>query len=788
MLSSRKSSNPAPAVPYTLSKSLRFRSSVPTYLSRTFGSPTSTTILTISFWVKRGTLGPQNITFNGGDTTGNNTFYLQFNPNNQINYDQSIGGAQSIRLISTAVFTDPSAWYHIVASVDTTQSTASNRVKLYVNGNQITSFGTATYPAQNTVNQFNVNGRVCNIGKLDYYPLYLDAYIADAYFIDGQALTPSSFGSTNATTGQWSPAKYTGSYGNNGFHLTFANTASTTTLGYDTSGNGNNWSTSGFSLTAGTTYDSMNDVPVAYSATAANWCVLNPNDKSNSSLVISDGNLSYSGTSGWWCVRSSFGMTTGKWYCEIKITGGGSPYNTIIGLMTSQSNLFSPSDSYPGLDAYGWGYYGSSGNIYNNGSHTAYGSAFGNGDTIGIAFDAGAGSLTFYYDGTSQGVAFTGLTSGPYYFAFSQVGANGSVNFGQQPFTYTPPSGYNALNTYNLPTPTIAQGNKYMDATTYTGNGNARSITNTAGFQPDLVWAKGRSVTYDNEWYDSNRGATKRIISNSTAAEATVSGVTAFNSNGFSLGTDGGTNQASATYVAWQWQAGAGTTSSNTNGSITSTVSVSTTAGFSIVTWTYNGSGTIGHGLGAVPQMIIQKDRTSGTYNWDVYHVSLGNTKRAILNSSAVPDVENVWNNTTPTSSVYSIGSSWFTNGDNIVAYCFAQITGFSAFGTYSGNSSNQFIYTGFQPKWVMVKLSGPSGGGSWTVFDTSRSPYNLEALRLQPNSSNAEASTGSNGINGLSNGFQLVGDYNGGDTNLSGYTYIYAAFASNPFAYSNAF
>jgi hypothetical protein len=186
--------------------------------------------------------------------------------------------------------------------------------------------------------------------------------------------------------------------------------------------------------------------------------------------------------------------------------------------------------------------------------------------------------------------------------------------------------------------------------------------------------------------------------------------------------------------------------------------------------------------------MIIQKDRTSGTYNWDVYHVSLGNTKRAILNSSAVPDVENVWNNTTPTSSVFSIGSSWYTNGDNVVSYCFAPVAGFSAFGTYSGNSSNQFIYTGFQPKWVMVRLSGPSGGGSWTVFDTSRSPYNLEALRLQPNSSNAEASTGSNGINGLSNGFQLVGDYNSGDTNLSGYTYIYAAFASNPFAYSNAF
>jgi len=778
MFSSRKTSAPSGASPATLSKSLRFRSSATAYLSRTFGSPTSTTILTISFWVKRGALGSQNITFNGGDTTGNNNFYIQFNSSNQIDIDQSISTAQSIRLITTAVFTDPSAWYHIVASIDTTQSTASNRVKLYVNGNQITSFGTATYPAQNAVNQFNVSGRVSNIGKLDYYALYLDAYMADAYFIDGQALTPSSFGATNGTTGQWSPAKYTGTYGNNGFHLTFANTTSTTTLGYDTSGNSNNWTTTGISLSAGSTYDSMNDVPVAYSATAANYAVLNP----LSLLVgtITNGNLSGdTGTTNGGVVYGSINIpSSGKWYWEFTQTNTGVSYSGIETIVSSTS-VTTPNNVWYVFD----------GTKIVNGTTSSYGASYGNNDTIGVAVNVDSGTITFYKNGTSQGAITYATASISVTPSWRDGSGSASIsfnaNFGQQPFTYTPPSGYNALNTYNLPTPTIAQGNKYMDATTYTGSGSARSVTNAGGFQPDLVWAKGRSVSYDNEWYDSVRGATKRIISNSTGAEATVSGVTAFNSNGFSLGSDTGTNQSSQTFVGWQWQAGAGSSSSNTNGSITSTVSVSTTAGFSIVTWTYSGSGTIGHGLGAVPQMIIQKDRTSGTYNWDVYHVSLGNTKRAILNSSAVPDVENVWNNTTPTSLVFSIGSSWYTNGDNVVSYCFAPIAGFSAFGSYTGNGSatGPFIYTGFQPKWLLIKATNITN--YWFVFDSARNTYNSVNYLLDPNDPRAEIS-GALFFNFLSNGFQVTGT-DGGE-NGSGNTYIYAAFASNPFAYSNAF
>ena len=765
MFSSRKTS--APVSGGLLSKSLRFRSSASAYLSRTPSGAGSSTSFTFSTWVKRGTLGIQQNYYHSGGANANGFFgFTSTNTFSCLAFN-SVGA--NYAWYSTMVFTDPSSWYHIVIQGFASSSGNSYggvELALYVNGTQRTFTGTP-YGSPTTTNRLT-DATAKQVGADITNALYYDGLLADFYYVDGQSLTPSSFASTNATTGQWSPAKYTGTYGTNGFHLTFANTTSTTTLGYDTSGNGNNWTTNNISLTAGSTYDSMNDVPVAYSATAANYCVINPN--ANSGPTITNGNLNQSGSSGFsQYVASTMGMSaSGKYYCELTCVTLGSEFS--VGICTDQG-----STNYVGGTSTSWGYY-TNGNKYNNGSGSAYGATYTSGDLIGVAFDAGAGTLTFYKNGTSQGTAFTGLTSGTYFFTMStrtSGGAStGTANFGQQPFTYTPPSGYNALNTYNLPTPSIPQGNVYMNAVLQLGSAvnTGANLFSQSGFTYGLAWGKDRTSSNNNQLVDTVRGTSNVIQSNTTSAETTYSAPT-----------------SSDNCVAWVWNA-QNASGANSNGTINSTVSVSTTAGFSIVTWTYNGSGTIGHGLGAVPQMIIQKDRTSGTYNWDVYHVSIGNTKRAILNSSAIPDVENVWNNTTPTSSVFSIGSSWYTNGDNIVSYCFAPVAGFSSFGTYSGNSSNQFIYTGFQPKWVMVRLSGPSGGGSWTVFDTSRSPYNLEALRLQPNSSNAEASTGSNGINGLSNGFQLVGDYNGGDTNLSGYTYIYAAFASNPFAYSNAF
>ena len=339
----------------------------------------------------------------------------------------------------------------------------------------------------------------------------------------------------------------------------------------------------------------------------------------------------------------------------------------------------------------------------------------------------------------------------------------------------------------------IPNGRTVMDATLYTGNGSTKTVTNndtgTQGFYPDLTWIKVRSTGYSHRLVDSVRGATKLIYSDQTLAETTDSNsLTSFNSNGFSLGNAAGTNENAATFVAWQWQAGSGTTSTNNVGSISSTTSVNATAGFSIVTYTGNGvASTVGHGLGAVPSFMIFKDRTSSSWNWQVYHVSLGNTNTMLLNLNDAAANYGSWNSTTPTSSVFSIGgvNGVNTSGNSMVAYCWTPIPGFSAFGSYSGNGSvnGPFIYLGFRPKYVMIKRTD-SSAGRWDISDTSRNPYNYVTQWLYANYADAEDNAGEL-YDFLSNGFKLRNT--GSGTNASGGSYIYMAFAENPFKYANA-
>ena len=357
-----------------------------------------------------------------------------------------------------------------------------------------------------------------------------------------------------------------------------------------------------------------------------------------------------------------------------------------------------------------------------------------------------------------------------------------------------------------MSTPTIPAGNLFMNATLWTGDGtSSRAITNGASgqtFQPDLVWSKVRNNTYGHMWFDSVRGAggNKELGSNSTGAEgyasSSVYGYTSsFNSNGFTVtaGTDGSipnayTNQSSLNYVAWQWKAG-GTAVSNTSGSITSSVSANTTSGFSVVTYTLNNSTfTVGHGLGVAPQLIMVKDRDT-TNNWDVYHVSVGAGSRIVLNAAAVPDTSSqVWNNTAPTSTVFSGNSAWWSNPSTskMVAYCWAPVAGYSQFGSYTGNGSTDgpFIYTGFRPRWVFVKGVTSGGAGDWQQIDTSQNPYNAASYNLFFNDSRAGGALGFIAdVN--SNGFKIRDS--DGFSNNSGSTYIYAAFAENPFKYANA-
>jgi len=360
-----------------------------------------------------------------------------------------------------------------------------------------------------------------------------------------------------------------------------------------------------------------------------------------------------------------------------------------------------------------------------------------------------------------------------------------------------------------MPTPTIPAGNLFMNATIWTGdNTTPRSITNGVtgqSFQPDFVWIKSRSNAYQHNLYDSVRGAGAAfaLSSDQTAAEGGNSNVygflSAFNSNGFAVtqGTAGGggapngnayTNQSGSTYVAWQWKAG-GAAVTNTAGTISSQVSANTTSGFSVVTYTGNATSgaTVGHGLGVAPSFIIAKNRNSGVTDWPTFHVSTGNDGGCTLNETAAKATNSTWwNNTTPSSSVVTLGSGSQTNGstNSQVLYCFAPIAGYSAFGSYTGNGSTDgpFVYLGFRPRFVMIKRT--NSAEDWNIWDSSRSPFNLASVMLRPNTADADDGTVA-GIDLLSNGFKWRNTWSG--TNASGSTYIYMAFAENPFKYANA-
>ena len=776
---------------YNLTNSLRFRSSASAYLNRTPASATNRTTWTCSAWIKRGNIGSQNAIFQAG-TNGTNDTGWYFRTDSAIDFYTRAGGSIDGYITTAAVFRDPSAWYHFVFVYDSTNATAANRMQIYCNGVLQTVTINNTLP-QNT-NSF-VNSNVAHyLGELSNGSAFFDGYVDEVNFIDGQALTPSSFGSTNAVTGVWQPAKYTGTYGTNGFYLPFTNTTSTTTLGNDFSGNGNNWTTNNISLTPGATYDAMTDVPTLTSATAANYCVLNPLSTA-SVFSITNGNLTASSSTSTGTQPASFFLTSGKWYWE---SIGNAYAGAVCGLSGAR---FTGSISTAGSNGIG---YWEGGLVYWDGGNSGAGPAsYTSSDVIGVALNMDAGTVAFYKNNSLQFTATFGsgtvpnLSSGC--FPCYNQGQSGSTktanfNFGQRPFAYTPPSGYVALNTYNLPASTIPNGAAYMAATTYSGTSATQNVLNTVGstsFQPDFVWMKNRSAGFAHYLNDSVRGAYQTLFSNLTNAEyngtATSDGVSTFNSNGFTLlngSNSDNFNKTGYSYVGWNWKAG-GTAVTNTSGSITSSVSANTTSGFSVATFTMPVSGvsTVGHGLGVAPSLMILKGRSIST-GWAVYHVSTGNTGYTVLNTTAAFTTDaNAWNNTSPTSSVFTIGTT-FNNLGTYVAYCFAPIAGFSAFGSYAGNGSTDgpFVYTGFRPRWLMIKRTDTTS--DWYVFDSARNTFNSATQILYPNLSNAEVGyTPPAGFDLLSNGFKSRETA----INASGGTYVYAAFAENPFRNSLA-
>jgi hypothetical protein len=752
---------------YQIANSLRFRASNSAYLSRSFGSPTSNIKWTWSGWIKRGTLGSQQI-FCAGDGSSNNFFAVAYTASDTIQISQIASGAYNVQMATTAVFRDPSAWYHLVVIYDSANATSTDRIQIYVNNSrQTVSYSTGPFGAS-TACQWNVSGRTHYLRRLDYVALYGDMYAANETFIDGQALTPSSFGQTDATTGVWVPKSYSGTFGANGFFLQFKDAASTTTIGYDTSGNSNNFTTSGISVTSGVTFDQSLDTPTT------NFSTMNPIASHTSVGTFAAANMqwSYGGASYYAIVVGSAAINF-KAYWEVTVTSvGGAAY---IGIILASQQIKGTEGTNNTLTSAGCWSYDNTGKKNNNnapGSGTAYGSTYTTGDVIGVTYDPSTTTLTFYKNNVSQGSAYTNVTSGDVYAFVSGIsGADFAVNFGQRPFAYTPPTGFKALNTANLSVPVIKKPSTLMDIASYTGNGSTQSISSLT-FQPDLVWIKSRSAATTTNIFDSQRGVQKGIQSTGPNAEYTdANTLTAFNSTGFSLGSDAssrGVNINTNTYAAWNWKE-------------------SNSAGLDIVLYTGNGGGArnIAHGLGVAPKWMFVRGRDARV--WAGWHTNLTSAAYYMdLGTAAAEAVDTtMFDSTAPDASNFRVGSYNNVNAVNYVTYLWSEVSGFSRFGSYVGNASTDgpFVWCGFSPKWIVIKAR--SIATSWMIFNPTGTSPNEAILRVLTDTAGAETSN-TYGIDYLSNGFKVRAP-SGYSINNSGETYTFAAFAEAPFKYARA-
>jgi hypothetical protein len=706
------------------------------------------------------------------------------------------GGNWAMVNKSDAILRDFSGWYHIMCVVDTTQGTNTDRVKLYLNSSLLSTY-------ENTWPSLNANTFVNDSSKTHYIAKDADdvnsVTMAEINFIDGQALTPSDFGESG-DYGEWKPIEYEGTHGTNGFYLDFKSSSS---LGNDASSNSNNWTANNLAAT-----DQMVDTPTNNFCT---WDAIadyagSTFSEGNTKVVMVNNATDHVNA-------GNFGMTTGKWYFEVYYAAG-TPEGAIGVIKNWDSHQHHNFWVGGTTDAYIY-YRGAS---KNNGTPTAYGASYVVGDTISVALDMDNGTITFYKNGVTQGQAFTGL-SGTF---FPVVGEGGSasnetwvLNAGQDSsfagtktaqgnqdsggigdFYYAPPTGFLALCTKNLPDPTVIPS-EHFEVLTYTGDGNSTQ-TLTTSFQPDFIWNKMRNVGYYHRIYDSVRGLSNQLVTNATAAENAYTDyghptATTSTSLTFGQGTDSGNliNATLNTGVFWNWKAG-GTAVSNTNGSITSSVSANVDAGFSVISYTGTGvAATVGHGLSSAPDMVIVKNRGIIS-SWLVRHSSLAINKTMLLESTSVGIATDYWDSTFPDNTKFSVSSNSEVNGstNNLIAYCFHSVDGYSKFGSYTGNGSadGSFIHLGFRPAYVLIKRY--DGGEGWYIKDIARDPVdNPVDNSLSAHDTSAEFSTHSSShsscVDFLSNGFKLRGTDT--QSNWSGYEYIYIAFAEMPFKHSNA-
>ena len=806
-------------------------------------APTLQTKGTVAVWIKLHDNNDRNYLIQTGGTNNNNTMDIRFGGSTS-NQGMHIG--QYGKTPYTASTTGPkqrdfNAWYHLLVSFDSTSSTASERqIKIFINGVQVTT-GTFGAISQNEHFPFTIQSQAIYIGRhTPGYNYWISAYLADFHIIDGQALTPDNF--TEIKKGICIPKAYEGTYGNNGFRLEFKETGSgqdANGIGADTSGNNNHFAVY---QNLGTHDSNMPDSP------ENNFCTLNeigyryghgniPNFFEGNLKTSSGGNAS----AGFGTMAINQVASQGGVYFEVRLDSidGNRTYGGVVGdsgINNKNSNSNGASYSFPikgliGLMASPRGYFNTATDA--SGSlDTTSNSNFGNGDVVGFAI-LSDGKFFCHRNGTymtnadgntgnpstgANPIATIDLTEGDW---LPYVGYNStfSVNFGQDgtfsgqetsgghsdangigDFMFAVPTNCLALCSSNMAEPDISpnastQADNNFNTVLFNGTGSSPLSVTGVGFKPDFLWLKriNGGTNGHNILYDSSRGGTNALRSSTAGAEAQFGDmVITYESDGFSFtGTDGLNNSNSYSNVAWSWKANGGTTSSNGNGSITSTVQANTKAGFSIVLYTGTGANaTIGHGLGVTPSMVIYKIRDVGT-SWAVWHKEFDTPTTQLLELNGTGSTlssASYWNSTLPNSTVLSVGTygGVNTNGSAHLAYCFADIDGYSKFGSYIGfgGSDGGYIYTGFRPTFLLIKRK--DSANYWLILDNKRDTLNPNTRGLYANLSDAENTFGNGtGIDFLSNGFKLRDSV--ASVNSQGGEYIYMAFAEAPFKYANA-
>ena len=825
---------------HQIKNSCRFDRANASKLSRALGTPTNNKKFTFSTWVKfcsfpaatnddrqiLGGTGSTNSLGLGLTSEVANEPQLLF-----IDYPSNAGGPNSggvqTLVYLKKIFRDPSAWYHIVVAMDTTQGTASDRIKFYINGELQTVFdtyssgGSATpfYPSQNSTTLNDASRTVVlGVDNADNAANTLDGYLAETYFIDGTAYAGSDFGETK--NGVWIPKNASGlTFGTNGFYLKYTNSSA---LGEDFSGNDNDYTVANISA-----HDQMTDTPTFGSSNGGNFATWNRLN-AGSYTTLTEGSLKATGTnSGASNPSGTFAMTSGKWYYEMLVVDEVSdyPYTGLAVVGNVAHNTTTGGDIWAMRYDIGSGAVGanSGANIRGLGTITATSTGVAtatDGDIISWYLDCDNRKAWIAKNGTipNSGNAATGanpqwawtetpenpitFTAQVYNgddtilnagqdgtFAGAKTAQGNADGNGYGNFYYAPPSGFLAMCSGNLPTPSTdpADDNeptKNHGCLLYTGTGQSSQAQTGLGFLPDFVIIKERGGTAGWKVFDSNRGVTQYLALHNTDAEVDENdSLTAFGADGFTIGDNAGTGANTSTYAAWCWKANGGTTSTNSDGTINCTQQVNANAGFSISTYTGNGqNSTIGHGLSSIPDITMFRERgTAG--NWIFRIKGDGDDNNLYPQVNNATSDGNYFQTTAATASVVSIATHADINANTntYVMWAWENKEGFSQHGLFegNGNADGSYMHLGFSPAFLMLKSLDSTSG--WYVYDNKREGYNEDNDSLEWDVTTAEQTDDQ--VDLLSNGFKLRTT---GDPNVAE-TFIYMAFAAVPFKYATA-